>query len=130
MYLHFPSLLSEVHDVVQVQSTLQICPGIGSRRRMALGRSGRVGDPWFISTSAWQKLRNRDWFGSPEHSRPPEMENVTPPLLKALKLQSCETNIASTGWGAEPGCRSGRPFHHLAKKPPKRRLDMGEYSSQ
>ena len=53
-----------------------------------------------------------------------------PPLLKALKLQSCETNIASTGWGAEPGCRSGRPFHHLAKKPPKRRLDMGEYSSQ
>ena len=29
-------LLSEVHDVVQVQSTLQICPGIGSRRRVAL----------------------------------------------------------------------------------------------
>ena len=39
-------LLSEVHDVVQVQSTLQICPGIGSRRRVALtsqagGRGGR-----------------------------------------------------------------------------------------
>ena len=126
MYLHFPSLLSEVHDVVQVQSTLQICPGIGSRRRMALGRSGRVGDPWFISTSAWQKLRNRKTGLGEIH----DLQGWHyPPLLKA-KLQSCETNITSIGWGAEPGCRSGRPFHHLAKKPPKRRLDMGEYSSQ